>query len=97
MTSMPNLSRTDQQQAHFFGQQAAEWLRLFDCVNPSVIGFPDEIREMDHLEIIGALHHMSTFTEYVRPFINDNPRITAFEDATATAVYAAIVEQQEIN
>jgi len=97
MNSMPNLSKDDQQHAQLFGQQAAEWFQLFDCINPSVIGFPDKIRVMDRLEIIGALHRMNAFSEYVHPFLKDDDRMTAFEDASALAIYEAIIQQQVVN
>lgn len=92
MKSMTHLTPSDQQYAASLARQTTIWFNLFDCFNPSIIGYPPQMKLTDRLEIIDALYRMPDFRAYVGPFLKDDARITAFEDAVAEAVYAAIAE-----
>jgi hypothetical protein len=93
MKSMTHLTLPDQHHVQSFAQQATGWFRLFDNFTPSAKAQPQPMTLNTRLEIIGALHRMIDFRDYIHPFLKDDDRITAFEDAVAEAVYVAIVGQ----
>mgnify|MGYP006921315348 CR=1 FL=1 len=90
MNSMPVLTKDDQLHVQHFAEQAVGWFELVrSIVNHDQ---PRQPNMDDRLDIIFSLHHMTDFQDYVHPFLKNDARITAFEDAVAEAIYTAIRE-----
>lgn len=81
------LTEADQVQVSTLAQQAADWLWTVEAVRVVVPPIPSI---NDRLNIFFALHHMREFRSYVQPFIRDDTRVTAFEDAVIARIFAVI-------
>lgn len=93
MNSMPNLTASDQQRVQAIARQAAQWFELFQSITAPESKRPRLPNIDDRLDIILNLHHLPEFQNYVKPFIKDDDRINAFEDAVAEAIYTAALNQ----
>ena len=83
MDSMSHLLLCDQVQVTLLAQSAAERLKWFGFLRPR----PTQPPTLDERhEIIRALYFMKRFRRYVEPFIQDEDRVTAFEDAVVNEV-----------
>lgn len=85
MNSMAHLTSADQNQIPHLAHIIVTRLQLGECLRvTSCDELPVTIH--DRLEIIGALYSTGGFCEYVEPFVKDDARITAFEDALTTQI-----------
>lgn len=82
-----HLTEADQVQVSALAQQAADWLWTAEAVR---IVVPPKPSINDRLNLFFALHHMREFSTYVQPFIGDDARVTAFEDAVIARIFSAI-------
>ena len=88
-SSMPHLAPADQAQIAPIAEVAAKRLQWFGFMQPKYQPLTIETR----LEVVRALYYMRSFRAHVEPFIQDEPRVTAFEDAVIAAVVDLIAGQ----
>lgn len=91
MESMPHLPPCDQAQVTLLAQAAAVRLKWFGFLRPHTTQSPtlDERHE-----VIRALYFMRRFRCYVQPFIQDDTRVTAFEDAVIDEVIQLTTQRE---
>jgi len=90
MDSMPYLPPCDQEQVTPLAQSAATRLKWFGFMQ-SPAAQPPTIAQ--RLEVVRALYFMKCFRRHVEPFIQDEARVTAFEDAVINEVIQLTTRQ----